>query len=100
MGPGLDQRLLSLMEGTDEKVQEVIIQILGELGDKTCIPVFEEFSPFWPSASPKNGRSFGKIKIPSWPSQTFGRKSVADQDAGSQGFGAVGAYPGHSDIRG
>lgn len=69
MGPGLDQRLLSLMEGTDEKVQEVIIQILGELGDKTCIPVFERVFPrSGPLLRQRMAEALEKLKIPeSWP---------------------------------
>lgn len=65
----MDQRLLNLMEDTDEKVQEVIIQILGELGNKTCIPVFEKVFPrSGPLLRQRMAEALEKLKIKeSWP---------------------------------
>lgn len=45
LGPGLDSKLLEIIENVDEKVQEVIVQIIGEIGDKSCVSNFEKIFP-------------------------------------------------------
>jgi len=45
LGPGLDRELLLMVEQADEKVQEVIVQILGEIGNGTCVPTLAKLLP-------------------------------------------------------
>jgi HEAT repeat protein len=69
LGSDLDQQLLRVIEGREERVQEVIIQILGEIGNSSCIPVFEKLYPrAGPLLRQRMAEALEKLKCPeSWP---------------------------------
>ncbi|KJS20036.1 MAG: hypothetical protein VR72_16485 [Clostridiaceae bacterium BRH_c20a] len=42
IGPGLEEQLLLIFDSSEESAQGVIIQILGEIGSRSCLPLLEK----------------------------------------------------------
>lgn len=43
-GSGLVPVILNMIQDADIKAQQVMVQLLGELGDATCLPILEKFA--------------------------------------------------------
>lgn len=44
IGPDLNKHLIEMVDKVDVQVQEIIVQVLGEIGDKSCLAVFEKLA--------------------------------------------------------
>lgn len=42
LGPQLNTKLYDMVDKVDSEVQEIIVQMLGQIGDGTCLPVLEK----------------------------------------------------------